>query len=51
MADVAAAVPRLDGRARERFDLMLAWRHEPDPFDEAAGCRELDALLARVTPR
>ncbi len=50
MEDVAAAVPRLDGRARERFELMLASRHEPDPFDQAAGRCELDALLARVTP-
>ena len=50
MEDVAAAVPRLKGRARERLDLMLASRHEPDPFDQADGCRELDALLAQVTP-
>ena len=50
MEEVAAAVPRLEGRARERFDLMLESRHEPDPFDEVAGRRELDALLARVTP-
>ena len=50
MEDVAAAVPRLNDRARERFDLMLASRHDPDPFDQAAGRRELDALLAQVTP-
>ena len=50
MKEVAAAVPRLEGRARERFDLMLESQHEPDPFDEVAGRRELDALLARVTP-
>ena len=48
--DVAAAVPRLDGRARDRVDLMLSSRHEPDPFDQAAGRRELDALLSGVTP-
>ena len=35
MEDVAVAVPRLKGRARERFDLMLAWRLEPDSFDFA----------------
>ena len=50
MEDVAAAVSRLEGRGRERFDFMLASRHDPDPFDEAAGRRELEALLARVTP-
>ena len=50
MEDVAAAVPRLAGRARERFDRMLAARSEPDAFDEADGLRELHALLARVTP-
>ena len=50
MEDVAAAVPRLEGRAQKRFDLMLASRHEPDPFDQADGRRELDALLAQVTP-
>ncbi|MDD9990251.1 MAG: beta-N-acetylhexosaminidase [Rhodospirillales bacterium] len=50
MEEVVAAVPRLDDRARERIDLMLASRHEPEPFDQVAGRRELDALLARVTP-
>ena len=49
MEDVAAAVPRLEGRARNRVDLMLASRHEPDPFDQADGRRELEALLARVS--
>lgn len=50
MEEVAAAVPRLEGRARDRVDLMLASRHEPDPFDQAAGRRELEALLTRVAP-
>ena len=51
MEEVAAAVPTLAGRARERFDRMLAARSEPDAFDEADGLRELDALLARTAPR
>ena len=51
MEEVAAAVPRLAGRARERFDRMLAARQEPEPFDETAGRRELDDLLARVSPQ
>ena len=51
MEDVAAAVPRLAGRARERFEGMLAARRAPDAFDEADGRRELDTLLARLTPR
>ena len=48
MEDVAAAVPRLDGRALERFQRMLAARRQPEAFDDAEGLRELDALLARV---
>ena len=51
MEDVAAEVPKLAGRARERFDRMLAARQAPDAFDEANGRRELDALLAQVTPQ
>lgn len=51
MEDVAAAVPRLAGRARERFESMLAAGQAPDAFDEADGRRELDSLLARVSPR
>ena len=51
MEEVAAAAPKLAGRARERFDRMLAARSAPDTFDEAEGLRELDALLARVTPQ
>ena len=51
MEDVAAAVPRLAGRARERFDRMLAARRPPEAFDDAEGLRELDALLARVRPQ
>ena len=51
MEDVAAAAPKLAGRARERFDRMLAARQAPDAFDEANGRRELDALLAQVTPQ
>ena len=51
MEEVAAAAPKLAGRARERFDRMLATRRAPDAFDEAEGLRELDALLARVTPQ
>ena len=49
MEDVAAAVPKLAGRARERFERMLAARQPPDAFNPAEGLRELDALLARVT--
>ena len=48
MEDVAAAVPRLAGRARERFVRMLRARRLPDAFDDAEGLRELEALLARV---
>ena len=48
MEEVVAAVPRLAGRARERFDRMIASQGQPAPFDEAAGRRELDDLLARV---
>ena len=48
MEEVAAAAPRLDGRARERFDRMQSGRHAPDEFDEADARRELDALLERV---
>ena len=51
MEEVAAAAPKLAGRARERFDRMLATRSAPDTFDEAEGLRELDALLAQVTPQ
>ena len=51
MEEVVAAVPRLAGRARERFDRMQSTRQEPEPFDEADGRRELDALLARVSPQ
>lgn len=51
MEEVAAAVPQLNGRARERFDRMLSARLEPDPFDEAEGRLELDALLARMSPQ
>ena len=51
MEEVAAAAPKLAGRARERFDRMLATRQAPDAFDEAEGLRELDALLAQVTPQ
>ena len=51
MEEVAAAAPKLAGRARERFDRMLATRRAPDTFDEAEGLRELDALLARVRPQ
>ena len=51
MEDVAAAVPRLDGRALERFQRMLAARRQPEAFDDAEGLRELDALLARVMPQ
>ena len=51
MEDVAAAVPRLAGRALERFQRMLAARRQPEAFDDAAGLRELDALLARVMPQ
>ena len=51
MEEVAAAAAKLAGRARERFDRMLAARSAPDTFDEAEGLRELDALLAQVTPQ
>ena len=51
MEDVAASVPRLAGRAQERFDRMLAVQQAPDAFDEAGGRRELETLLARVAPR
>ena len=51
MEDVAAAVPRLAGRALERFQRMLAARREPEAFDDAESLRELDVLLARVMPR
>ena len=51
MVDVVAAVPRLRGRARERFDRMLLQRRTPDAFDEAGGLRSLNALLARVAHR
>ena len=51
MEEVAAAAAKLAGRARERFDRMLATRRAPDAFDEAEGLRELDALLAQVTPQ
>lgn len=51
MAEVAAAAPRLEGRSRERFKRMLAARRAPDAFDEGEGRRELEALLAPVTPR
>ena len=51
MEDVAAAVPRLAGRARERFEGMLAARRQPQAFDASEGLRELEALLARVTPQ
>ena len=51
MEDVAAAVPRLAGRALERFERMLAARRQPQAFDDAEGLRELDALLARVMPQ
>ncbi|MCY4480737.1 MAG: beta-N-acetylhexosaminidase [Rhodospirillales bacterium] len=50
MREVAAAVPRLTGRARERFECMITSRHEPEAFDAVAGRRELDDLLVRVTP-
>ena len=51
MEEVVAAVPRLAGPARERFDRMQSARQQPDSFDEADGRRELDALMARVSPR
>lgn len=51
MEDVTASVPTLAGRALERFERMLAARQAPDAFDAAEGQRELDALLARVTPQ
>ena len=49
MAKVAAAVPRLAGRALERFERMRAAQVAPDDLDEIAARRELDALLGRVT--
>ena len=51
MEEVVAAVPRLAGPARERFDRMQSARQQPDSFDKADGRRELDALMARVSPR
>ena len=51
MQDVAAAVPRLGGRARVRFDRMLAALRAPDEFDVTGGLSELEALLERVTSR
>ncbi|MDE0390566.1 MAG: beta-N-acetylhexosaminidase [Rhodospirillales bacterium] len=51
MEDVAASVPRLAGRAQERFDRMLAAQQAPDAFDDADGRRELEALLAGVAPQ
>ena len=50
MEEVVAAAPRLGGLARARFERMLAARRAPEPFDEGAGRRELDALLGPVTP-
>ena len=50
MEEMAASVPTLAGRARERFERMLAARNEPEAFDDGEGLRELDALLAQVTP-
>ncbi len=44
MVEIAAATPRLDGRARARADRALAARRAPEPFDIAraeARCREL----------
>ena len=51
MEEVVAAVPRLGGRAQERFDRMQSARREPDSFDEVDGRRELEAFLARVSTR
>ena len=51
MEDVAAAVPLLGGRARERFERMVSHRRAPDAFDAGAALRELEALLERVAPR
>lgn len=51
MEEVVEAVPRLAGRATERFDRMMSLRRPPDEFDEAGARVELDALLARVAPR
>ena len=51
MEAVAAAVPRLGGRAMARFDRMLSQRRAPDEFDECGGLSELEALLERVTLR
>ena len=51
MEEMAASVPTLAGRALERFERMLAARNEPEAFDDGEGLRELDALLARVTPQ
>ena len=49
MENVVASVPRLAGRALERFDRMLAAQDTPEECDEADARRELDALLDRVT--
>ena len=51
MEEVADAVPRLAGRAGERFERMMSLRRPPEEFDEAGARAELDALLARVAPR
>ena len=51
MEEVADAVPRLAGRAGERFERMMSLRRPPGEFDEAGARAELDALLARVAPR
>ena len=51
MEEMAASVPTLAGRALERFERMLAARNEPEAFDDSEGLRELDSLLARVTPQ
>ena len=51
MEAVAAAVPRLEGRAQARFERMLAARRVPGEFDEAGARRELGALLDRVASR
>ena len=51
MEEVAAAVPRLAGRALARFERMQSSRQQPESFDEADGRRELEALLARGSPQ
>ena len=51
MEDVAAAVPKLAGRALERFERMLAARGQLEAFDDTEGLRELNALLAQVMPQ